>query len=402
MTSVQMGGDDRRSLRRKTPPVYSGKHPLRIVDLFSGCGGMTLGVLEACRLHGTPASIVLAMEKDEHIRDVFDANFESEVQERRGDVLERFDGLIGAAPTTLEQQTAKELGHVDILIGGPPCQGNSNLNNHTRWNDPKNQLYLVMVRAAEILRPTHIIVENVPGVRRDTSGVLTRAELWLRRIGYKVAHDEVEIAELGVPQLRKRHVMLGSRYREPNIEQAVERYAIKQKRTVEWAIGDLRECGTRVIDVPSMLSTKNRKRAEYLLQSGEYDLPNARRPKCHREKPKHKYKSMYGRLRWDEPAQTITTGFGSPGQGRYLHPDLARTLTPHEAARLQFFPDWFLFDWAPHRIVVAHCIGNAVPPKLAFVLASHLLYDSERIATTTRKDQPDPPALAATGSTGRL
>jgi DNA (cytosine-5)-methyltransferase 1 len=102
-------------------------------------------------------------------------------------------------------------------------------------------------------------------------------------------------------------------------------------------------------------------------------LPNKLRPPCHRNKPDHRYKSMYGRLRWDQPAQTITTGFGSPGQGRYLHPDLPRTLTPHEAARVQFFPDWFDFGKAPSRSALAHCIGNAVPPKLGFAAARYLL-----------------------------
>jgi DNA (cytosine-5)-methyltransferase 1 len=82
---------------------------------------------------------------------------------------------------------------------------------------------------------------------------------------------------------------------------------------------------------------------------------------------------MYGRLDFARPAQTITTGFGSPGQGRYLHPSELRTLTPHEAARIQFFPDWFDFSPLEHRNALSRAIGNAVPPKLAFVLASHAL-----------------------------
>jgi DNA (cytosine-5)-methyltransferase 1 len=90
---------------------------------------------------------------------------------------------------------------------------------------------------------------------------------------------------------------------------------------------------------------------------------------------------MYGQLKWDEPAQTITTGFGSMGQGRYVHPSRPRTLTPHEAARLQFFPDWFDFTAGGtqmRRGVWATMIGNAVPPKLTMELGRILLPQLER------------------------
>ncbi len=95
---------------------------------------------------------------------------------------------------------------------------------------------------------------------------------------------------------------------------------------------------------------------------------------CHRD-PNHKYKSMYGRLDWDKPAQTITTGFGSPGQGRYLHPSQLRTLTPHEAARLQFFPDWYDFRSVTKRKRLQEMVGNAVPPKLGYLLTLDVLSD---------------------------
>jgi DNA (cytosine-5)-methyltransferase 1 len=120
-----------------------------------------------------------------------------------------------------------------------------------------------------------------------------------------------------------------------------------------------------------VLSPDNARRAQYLLSRDAYDLPNRLRPKCQRGP--HKYKSMYGRLAWDLPAQTITTGFGSPGQGRYLHPARARALTAHEAARLQFLPDWLDLGSIIHRKRLAEAVGNAVPPKLGFVVAAHLL-----------------------------
>ena len=88
----------------------------------------------------------------------------------------------------------------------------------------------------------------------------------------------------------------------------------------------------------------------------------------------HGYKSVYGRMYWDRPSQTITTGFTCMGQGRFVHPKRKRTLTPHEAARLQFIPDFFRFDEDLPRAALSEMIGNAAPPKLTYVLALELLH----------------------------
>ncbi len=104
----------------------------------------------------------------------------------------------------------------------------------------------------------------------------------------------------------------------------------------------------KLVDVASVATAANRERMQWLLDHDEYDLPNHLRPKCHHAD--HSYVSMYGRLRWNTPAQTITTGYGSTGQGRYVHPARPRTITPHEAARLQTLPDFFdLGDDATRR-----------------------------------------------------
>jgi DNA (cytosine-5)-methyltransferase 1 len=229
----------------------------------------------------------------------------------------------------------------------------------------------VMVRAAEVLEPRAVLVENVPALERDSRHTLHTAIAHFERLGYKVDHGVVSVADIGVPQLRMRHVLLAHRSVKPDLESALNA-AHAPNRTLRWAIGDLRDrCGSTGLDRPATLSPENARRARHLLKHGLYDLPNAWRPECQQDA--HKYKSMYGRLRWDKPAQTITTGFGSPGQGRYLHPDQLRTLTAHEAARIQFFPDWFDFGSLDRRGDLARAIGNAVPPKLAFVLAHHLL-----------------------------
>jgi DNA (cytosine-5)-methyltransferase 1 len=330
------------------------------------------------------------MEANEKIRNVYDANFSSTLAHKRGDVLCRFDGQLGERLTYSERETAKEAGSIDIIVGGPPCQGHSSLNNHTRRDDPKNKLYLVMVRAAEVLRPTALMIENVPGVVKDKSAVLKRAKKRLRELGYFVDDDFVRLLDLGVPQTRVRHVLLASLVGQPSVSATAKRHCVRRSnRDLQWAIGDLRRIRDRQgIDIASRLSSENLERARFLQVSRLYDLPNSIRPACHRDDPDHTYKSMYGRLSWNKPAHTITSGFGSPGQGRYLHPSQLRTITPHEAARIQFFPDWFDFDpIVDNRKALAECIGNAVPPKLGFSMACELVFELPERAATDEPDQ---------------
>ena len=142
-------------------------------------------------------------------------------------------------------------------------------------------------------------------------------------------------------------------------------------------------------DTASLPSEENRRRIAYLFENRRYDLPNPQRPECHRDF-EHTYDSMYGRLRGDAPAQTITSGYGSMGQGRYAHPGRRRTLTPHEAARLQTIPDWFTFDVANRRIALASMIGNAVPPLLGIAIGRLLL--PALAASTGSVDDPPLPA----------
>jgi DNA (cytosine-5)-methyltransferase 1 len=366
----QIGGDDYAFLRRKSRPDYeTGDGTVRLVDLFAGCGGLSLGVAEACRSLKLRLDIRLAVEALDQTWTVYAANFGNPFPARPSDVFEWFDGRVGSRPTKNEVTARRLVGPVTILVGGPPCQGHSTLNNHTRGDDPKNQLYLRMTRAAEILSPTHVVVENVPSLERDRSGVLRRAVGSLERLGYAVVHKVLHLAELGVPQLRARHVLVATKIESPL--PLMNARGLGASRSLRWAIGDVK-AGPDLMNTASSLSKDNERRARWLLENDRYDLPNRQRPECHRD-PSHKYKSMYGRLDWDRPAQTITSGFGSPGQGRYLHPSLARTITPHEAARLQFLPDWFDFSGVVGRKRLQEMIGNAVPPKLGFVVALDLL-----------------------------
>jgi len=328
---------------------------------------MTVGLEEAARQEGCQLKIKLAVDSDADAIGILKTNFPT-ARTEISLVESMFVGGVGTPPTDAEQALSESVGSLDILMGGPPCQGHSDLNNHTRRADPKNQLYLLMARAAEVLRPQVVVIENVPTVRLDKSGVVRATSEALTATGYVVAGEVLDLARLGVPQRRRRFVLIASRL--PAINPAHVLMTLSNSmpdhspRTVAWAIRDLlREPSETIYNTSSQTNEKNRRRIRRLFNDGLYDLPNRYRPECHRDGD-HSYVSMYGRLRWNEPAQTITTGFGSMGQGRYVHPQRRRTLTPHEAARLQTFPDWFDFGGNPSRSVLSKVIGNAVPPLL--------------------------------------
>lgn len=351
------------------PTLASAIRTIRCADLFSGVGGLSVGLEEAAWSIGFDVDHVLAADLDEALLDRLSQNFD--VRQTSGRPIEDLvDGDLGAVPTAGERQLAEELGELDVLLAGPPCQGHSDLNNHTRRNDPRNVLFLRVVRFAEICRPRTVLIENVPGVLRDMGGVVERAVAYLGELGYATDHGVVRADEVGVPQSRKRFFLLASLEGSPSIEGAVER-GRRDPRPVSWAIGDLDVIEGTPFDTSASHSAENRRRISYLFDHDTYDLPDSERPPCHRDKS-HSYKSVYGRMHPDRPAPTITVGFGSTGQGRFVHPSRPRTLTPHEAARVQTFPDWFDFGDL-RRGQLQKAIGNAVPPRLAGVLIRELL-----------------------------
>ncbi|MFF2371644.1 DNA cytosine methyltransferase [Agromyces sp. NPDC058110] len=374
-TSIEPEHPLRAAIR---PDFESGERRLRLVDLFAGCGGITLGIAQAARANEFALEIALAVDFESEATDAYSRNFASAQRVAHASVEEFFDGDLGAEATLAERRTANELGEnggIDILVGGPPCQGHSNLNNHTRRVDGKNALYLRMVRAAEILAPEVVLIENVPAVlrdRHDGEGVVARAERHLQKLGYQVDHRVVSAETLGVAQTRRRHILLATKAGHVDPATIFENLESNQIRhDLQWAIGDLVDIASaEPRDRAPQAKADNLARMQWLLANDEYDLPNEHRPKCHQGT--HSYKSMYGRLRWDQPAQTITSGFGSIGQGRFMHPDLPRALTAHEAARIQGFPDYFDFSSCSTRAALATMIGNAVPPQLGTAVVSAL------------------------------
>lgn len=365
----------RHPLQKKTRPNFEElPRPLRVVDAFAGTGGLTFGCALAARDAGRGTNIRLAIDFEQSAIDAYRVNFPRS-RAVCAPVETYFDSETGAALSPTEIAAKEEVGRVDVLVGGPPCQGHSNLNNHTRRNDPKNRLYLRMARAAEVLRPRVVLIENVPAVLHDSENVVETAVAELERMGYRVGHRVVKLVTFGVPQRRRRHLLIGIRKDLLNARRSADEFiadGAKPPRTLAWAIEDLLDTEShKAYDQASKPNKVNLGRMRYLLEQDEYDLPNHLRPPCHQGD--HTYQAMYGRLQWDEPAPTITSGFGSMGRGRFMHPNRMRTLTPHEAARVQGFPDYFTLDFGATRDQLSTIIGNAVPPQLTQVVVGRLL-----------------------------
>jgi DNA (cytosine-5)-methyltransferase 1 len=247
-----------------------------------------------------------------------------------------------------------------------------------------------MVRAAELLRPSIVLIENVPAVMKDRyqgQNVVNMARNRLQDLDYRVHDAVVSMDGLGVAQTRKRHILLATTEGWAAPQDVFSALKIMDNtHDLRWAIGDLENVQPVGFDSPPSAKQINLDRMKYLLDNDVYDLPNDLRPVCHQDD--HSYKSMYGRLRWDKPAQTITSGFGSIGQGRYMHPSRMSALTPHEAARLQGFPDYFDFSAVGTRTGLATMIGNAVPPQLGASIFEALLRSLRDTGVAASDDIP--------------
>ena len=377
---------DLSNLKSALPPADRPCSPkVTIADLFAGCGGLSLGMQRAAHHLDYSLDVRLAVDSDQVATDVYRESFKNAKIECKP-IQEIFDGDSGDPPTRTESALRSEVGQLDILLGGPPCQGHSNLNNHSRRDDPRNGLYLYMARAAEVLRPSAIIIENVPTVTRDVRESVKRTVDRLEEAGYTSEQAVIDLWKLGVPQRRRRHVTVAA------LDDGIDMRTIVEElkkpickhlpRSVGWAIDDLKdEARIRLFDSPSQPQEHTRIRIDWLFDNNEFDLPNEHRPECHQTE--HSYTAMYGRMSWNAPAQTVTTGFNSMGQGRYIHPCRRRVITPHEAARLQMLPDCMDFSKATARKHLSKLIGNAVPPALTFELGKRLIPYLKDIPTSS-------------------
>lgn len=365
--------------------------PIRSVDVFSGCGGLTLGAAQAAISVGRRLESIAAIDVDRGGLEVHEANFNTKyILHTNASSLVDFHVSGGGEqarfsyePEIIDSALADEVGKIDLCLAGPPCQGHSNLNNRTRREDPRNLLYWTAIALAVGLKSRMVVVENVPDVVNDRSEVVATARALLETSGYDFIDSGVLAAhELGWAQTRKRYFLVAARRQLPEERltlKAVAEGLRREARSVRWAIEDLlRDPGhprpAGVMDTVPELSSDNRARIDWLFDNNAYELPNAERPDCHKDG--HSYPSVYGRLFWDKPAQTITTGFLTPGRGRYIHPVCPRVITPREAARIQAFPDNFRFvvnGHDPSRNAITKWIGDAVPPVLGYAATLPLL-----------------------------
>ena len=360
------------------PDVPAGK-PVRIADMFCGCGGLSYGVSESVRAAGLNPIHSLAIDIDPTAMEVYRRNLDPLLHSLENvwasvttnySVNHHSDSQIRylAHPKVLTDDLKQSVGKVDVLLGSPPCEGHSTSNNVTRRNDERNKYYVLMPSLAIALEAKAVIIENVPGIAHDSRNILKHAISLFEQYKYYIDEDVIDATDLGVPQTRKRHILIASQTRQPDIR-ATLREISRPKTDLRSAIGDLEIIESdSIFETSARLSQENMARIKYLFKNDKHDLDNSMRPLSHRNG--HTYPSIYGRLWWDRPAGTVTTGFITPGRGRYIHPSQRRTITPHEAARIQGFPDSFEFkmlDGSPlSRKALGNIIGNAVPPQIGY------------------------------------
>lgn len=393
--SPNLVNEEEKVYRQRKNGVPANGQPFRLIDLFSGAGGLTLGFSP---FFGHNFQPVWANDYDRASVETYNANF--------GDHCTHYDIV-----EFLERKDI-QIPEADIVIGGPPCQGFSLLNKE-RENDPRKQLWRPFLEIVERSGAGIFIMENVPQLLGSAEYEQIKAKAEDK--GFNVHAEILCAADYGVPQVRYRAFVIGCKFSNPSkifpprkthynpekggpqlslFEWNQNNYlpAAKPWKTVRDAIADLPDTeGREIRDVPPPLdlhfgrnpTQKSIERYRAIPEEGMNRFDLQRRaphltPQCWIKKEKGGT-DLFGRLWWDRPAFTIRTEFFKPEKGRYLHPEKHRPITHREAARLQSFPDNFIFKGS--KIEIAKQIGNAVPPALAARIAdSAYLLLSEKVA----------------------
>jgi DNA (cytosine-5)-methyltransferase 1 len=335
---------------------------LTALDLFSGAGGLSLGLTRAgFRIVGAVDSWKSAIAS-------YEQNFAHPAI--RADI-----GALTADQLWDELHSQPE--PLDVVVGGPPCQGFS-IQRIGPDADARNSLVLEFARLVTELAPRAFVMENVTGlVGQRGRALLARFVVIMEAAGYAVERTTVDAADFGVPQHRRRVIVYGWRSDTKPLSLPNQADDVLPP-TVAQAIGDLPPASQSSVDVrdplhvESRMSDLNRTRLALIPPGGGFeDLPSDLRVACHREgAAKIGHRNVYGRLDPDQPAVTITARFDSFTRGKFAHPFEDRNITLREGARLQTFPDDFRF--VGNREEIAALIGNAVPPLMAERLGSEL------------------------------
>lgn len=326
------------------------------IDLFSGCGGLSEGLRKA------GFDVLAAFDNDADCVATYKLNhpdttvFEKDIRE----------------VDTREVKKLLGKNSLHLLAGCPPCQGFSSvrrLNKKRSVRDHRNSLVLEYLRFVKALKPLTIMMENVPGL---VNYVLFKKVIKeLGKMGYNPKFEVVRIQEYGVPQRRKRLVMVGSLLGKIDIAKPTWK-----KMTVRDAIGHIESVSKTKDPIHKIVASHTPKimrriKATPKNGGGRTDVPQFELA-CHKEDGVG-FNDIYGRLRWDDYSTTITGGCLNPSKGRFLHPEEDRAITAREAALLQTFPKTYKFPVNISKTSISLLIGNALPPKFSHIQSENIM-----------------------------
>lgn len=324
---------------------------LTSIDLFAGAGGLSYGLVEE------GFQVVTAVEIDPVSAKSYSLNH------RKTNLI--VDDIRQVRGPQILRQAGLSVGELDLLTGCPPCQAFSTLRTRRRKqqiDDPSKELIIEMLRLVRSIRPRAVIVENVPGLANDNH--FTSFRLGLKQAGYQSTYAVLNASDFGVPQRRKRLILVALRGKDIPLSWSSYRC---ERRTVRNAIGHLTSPGTSgdiLHDIPERRTPAMIARIKATPKNGgsRRDISPELQCACHTRIDG--FKDVYGRMAWDDVAPTITSGCNNPSRGRFLHPDEDRAITLREAALLQTFPQSYQFCFDRGKEHVACQIGNAFPPDM--------------------------------------
>lgn len=369
-------------------------HSMNVIDLFSGAGGFSLGF----KLAGF--NIVLANEINPTIADSYSRNNPGTLMVN-ADIkclVDDFDVAIAGVAGDRLCEINQKLSEISVVIGGPPCQGFSMAGGRIRkakefMEDGRNFLFKYYFKVIQRFEPEFFVFENVEGILSSHKGDIIKQICSIfsdadnfKKGAYHLSINTLNAADYGVPQMRRRVLIIGSKskFDFDDVKAKVvsslskdELLLFTKKRTVRDAIFDLSAVSPYTYnEVPNHVATRHSAKA---IERMAKIKPNENWVSLD-EDIKSVHSGSYGRLDWDKPATTITTRFDTPSAGRYIHPVENRTLTPREAARIQTFPDDYIFYGSKSSVCTQ--IGNAVPPRLAYFIAIMIKTLMENGSTT--------------------